>query len=211
MNELIGLLSGEPSPDGRAARSHRSQRSIIEALRELHTEGDLHPTAKKIAERAGVSLRTVWQHFDDLEALLIAAARRDVELVLQLVSPTDTGRPLAERISWLVEQRVLIFERMVPGWRAARLQEPFSEGLRRSRERMVWLGQAELATLFAPELNRLAPVPRRRLLESLLAVTLWPFWDSLRVDLRLAPEQAGATIATMLTASFEVAGLSTAE
>src|SRR5882724_5758839 len=49
-----GQLVSESEPaDGRAARSHRSRRAIVNALRELHAEGDLRPTAPRVAERAG--------------------------------------------------------------------------------------------------------------------------------------------------------------
>jgi AcrR family transcriptional regulator len=64
-------LSGTGRSDGRAVRSARSHRAIVDAMRALHADGDLHPTARRIAERAGVSLRTVWQQFADMEALLV--------------------------------------------------------------------------------------------------------------------------------------------
>src|SRR5450432_1696016 len=76
----------EPA-DGRAARSHRSRRAIVDAMRALHAEGDLRPTAPRVAGRAGVSLRTVWQHFADMETLLLEAGRRDLEILLQIVRP----------------------------------------------------------------------------------------------------------------------------
>src|SRR5206468_10633855 len=93
---------GEPSPewsvDGRAARSARTRRAIVDAMRALHNEGDLRPTAPRIAERAGVSVRTVWQHFDGLETLLVEAGRRDLEIAASLVTPIDPSLPTAERV-----------------------------------------------------------------------------------------------------------------
>jgi hypothetical protein len=62
-----GKPDGDSEPsDGRVARSHRSRRAIVDAMRALHAEGDLRPTAPRVAERAGVSLRTVWQQFADM-------------------------------------------------------------------------------------------------------------------------------------------------
>jgi len=43
---------------------------------DLVTDGSPRPTAKEIAERAGVSLRSVYVHFDDLEDLFCVAAKR---------------------------------------------------------------------------------------------------------------------------------------
>jgi TetR/AcrR family transcriptional regulator, regulator of autoinduction and epiphytic fitness len=83
-----------PELDGRLARSARTRRSIVDALRGLHQEGDLRPTAPRVAERAGVSLRTVWQHFNDLETLLVAAGQRDYEIAMRYVTPIDGSAPL---------------------------------------------------------------------------------------------------------------------
>ena len=42
--------------DGRLARSARTRHAVVDALLDLLGEGDLRPTAARIAERAGVSL-----------------------------------------------------------------------------------------------------------------------------------------------------------
>jgi AcrR family transcriptional regulator len=109
----------EPA-DGRAARSHRTRRAILDAMRALHVEGDLRPTVPRIAARAGVSLRTVWQQFADREALLIEAVRRDREIQRSLVSRIDPDQPLAARVDAFVTQRTRVLEEMTPTWRAAR-------------------------------------------------------------------------------------------
>src|SRR5947209_18265493 len=88
----------ELSSDGRAARSERTRRAIVDAMRALHNEGDLRPTAPRIAERAGVSVRTVWQHFDDLETLLVEAGRRDLEIARSFVAPIEPSLPTAARV-----------------------------------------------------------------------------------------------------------------
>src|SRR5437763_15571571 len=125
-----GQPSESVSGDGRAARSVRTRRAIVDALRALHHEGDLRPTAPRVAERAGVSVRTVWQHFDDLETLFVEAGRRDLEIAMTFVTPIEPGLPLAARIESLVEQRSRMYEEMAPVWRAARLNAPFSPQIR---------------------------------------------------------------------------------
>src|SRR3954449_1707672 len=92
------VVSGDGvTGDGRAARSVRTRRAIVDAMRALHHEGDLRPTAPRIAERAGVSVRTVWQHFDDLETLLVEAGRRDLEIARSFVAPIEPSLPTAAR------------------------------------------------------------------------------------------------------------------
>jgi len=166
--------------DGRLARSARTRRAIVDALRSLHQDGDLLPTAPRVAERAGVSVRTVWQHFDDLEALFVEAGERDFEIAMTFVTPIDPDLPLAQRIEQLIEQRSRLYEEMAPVWRAARLKAPFSPQMRANRDRMVRLGRQQLERLFAAELVA-APSPDA-LLSALELATGWPAWECLRTE-----------------------------
>ena len=174
----------QPEPvDGRLARSERTRLAIVDAMRSLHHDGDLRPTAPRVAERAGVSVRTVWQHFEDLETLLVAAGQRDVEIARSFVAPIDPSLPLADRIALLVDQRARMFEAMAPPWRAARLHEPFSAQIRTNRDVLIQLARLQLAEIFAAEL---ADAPDAQvLLDALLVASSWPAWESLRSDLGL--------------------------
>jgi TetR/AcrR family transcriptional regulator of autoinduction and epiphytic fitness len=207
-SDIAGLLSDVRPADGRMARSHQTRRAIVDAMRALHAEGDLRPTAPRVAARAGVSLRTVWQHFADMEALLLEAGRRDLEVLLQIVRPIAADLPLADRIARLADQRTRVHEQMTPGWRAARIQQPFSPELRRSKRRMTALGRAELEAVFAAELGTLAGEQRRELADALHGISIWAFWDSLRTDVGLTPQQARATVVSLFTALLTQAGFS---
>lgn len=195
----------EPA-DGRAARSHRTRRAILDAMRALHAEGDLRPTVPRIAARAGVSLRTVWQQFADREALLIEAVRRDREIQRSLVSRIDPDQPLAARVDAFVAQRTRVLEEMTPTWRAARVHQPFSDQLQSDRKRRNSGGRAEVEQVFAPELSTLPPEPRERLVDALHAISLWSFWESLRTDLDLSPLGAREILAGTLRALLTQAG-----
>jgi AcrR family transcriptional regulator len=175
-------------------------------MRALHAEGDLRPTALRIAERAGVSLRTVWQQFADREELLAEAVLRDQEILLSLVSKIDPDQPLARRIDSFVRQRTRILEEMTPSWRAARIQQPFSGQLRGNKARMVGRARAELEKVFGPELAKVTGQQRQQLLDTLHAISIWEFWESLRTDLRLSPRQARDLIAAACIALFAEAG-----
>jgi AcrR family transcriptional regulator len=199
------VSDSEPS-DGRAARSQRTRRAILDAMRKLHAEGNLRPTAPRIAERAGVSLRTVWQQFTDMETLLVEAIRRDNEILASLLERIDPDQPLSVRVAQFVGQRARVFEEMTPSWRAARVNAPFSEPLRRNRA--VWLAtiEAELEAVFALELSELAGDRRRQLRDGLNAVSIWAFWESLRTDLGLGPKQATELVTSTCTALLAEAG-----
>jgi TetR/AcrR family transcriptional regulator, regulator of autoinduction and epiphytic fitness len=205
--DIAVLLSDVRPADGRMARSHQTRRAIVDAMRALHAEGDLRPTAPRVAARAGVSLRTVWQHFADMEALLLEAGRRDLEILLQIVSPIGSDLPLAERVGMLADQRARVHEQMTPGWRAARIQQPFSPELRRSKKRMIALARAELEAVFVNELGQLPPDQRQELVDGLQGVSIWAFWESLRTEVGLSPQQSRDTVAGIFLAMFAKAGL----
>jgi AcrR family transcriptional regulator len=199
--------AGDREPaDGRAARSHRSRRAIVNAMRELHAEGDLRPTAPRVAERAGVSLRTVWQQFADMETLLVEASRRDNEIMRSLVTRIDPDQPLAERIALFTGQRARVLEQMSPTWRAARLAEPFSAELTRNKARMLVMARHDLETVFAAELTQLATPRRLQLTAALHAITIWSFWESARTELGLGPGPAADLIRATFTALLAEAG-----
>lgn len=195
----------EPA-DGRAARSHRTRRAIIDAMRALHAEGDLHPTVPRIAERAGVSLRTVWQQFADRESLLVEAVRRDREILRGLVTRIEPDQPLAARVESFVAQRARVLEEMTPTWRAARIHEPFSDQLRHDRRRKTAGGRAELELVFAPELAQLPGQQRDELVDALHAISIWAFWETLRTDLGLSPLRAQQLLSRTFSALLIQAG-----
>jgi TetR/AcrR family transcriptional regulator of autoinduction and epiphytic fitness len=193
------MADGLAAPvDGRLARSARTRRAIVDALRSLHVDGDLRPTAPRVAERAGVSVRTVWQHFQDLETLFVEAGRRDLEIARGFVVALDPRLPLDRRINDLAAQRARMFEHMAPVWRAARLQEPFSPQLQHTRERLFELGRMQLEGAFGPELAGQTEPNRACLLSAAQAATSWATWDSMRTDLHLDVQEATSTVTMLL-------------
>lgn len=175
-------------------------------MRALHAEGDLRPTAPRVAERAGVSLRTVWQQFADMETVLVEAIRRDQEVLRSLTERIEPDQPLASRIAQFTGQRARILEHMTPTWRAARLAEPFSAQLQQNKTLMLAKSRAELEAVFAPELATRDGQQRQQLLHRLQAVSIWSFWESLRTELGLTPDQARAAFEESFSALLTAAG-----
>jgi AcrR family transcriptional regulator len=64
------------SEDGRVARRLDNRARILDALFMLIRSGNVHPTLKQIADNAGVTSRTLLNHFPDMGALVFAAATR---------------------------------------------------------------------------------------------------------------------------------------
>jgi AcrR family transcriptional regulator len=165
--------------DGRTLRSLRTREAIVDATIGLLEEGDLRPTAPRVAERAGVSVRSVFQHFDDLETLHASVAERLVDRVAVLVLPVEPELPLAERLDRFVHQRALLLEAVTPIRRAADVHGPFSKEITaRLRAGQAFL-RAELERTFEPELAAAEPA-RDDVLDSLDTVLSWATWEGLR-------------------------------
>jgi AcrR family transcriptional regulator len=62
--------------DGRVARRLENRSRILDALFALIRSGRPHPTLREIAAKAGVTSRTLLNHFPDVGSLLLAAAAR---------------------------------------------------------------------------------------------------------------------------------------
>ncbi|HLK10262.1 MAG TPA: TetR family transcriptional regulator [Candidatus Binatia bacterium] len=189
--------------DGRRARSARARDAIVDALLDLMQEGDVRPTASRIAERAGVSLRTVFQHFRDLEGLLAAAADRQTTRLLALAREVPAAGPLAARLDAFVRGRTRLLDALAPVRRGAVLAEPFSREIARRLRGARARGRAEIARVFAPELAACPPAERRERLAALAALGEWPLWESLRRHEGLSAAQARRVVARLLRALLE--------
>lgn len=169
-----------PLTDGRAARSQRTRLAIIDALLQLLEGGDLRPTTQRIASAAGVSTRSIFLHFADVDKLFTEAVDRFAERTFSDLHPVDPAAPLPERIRAFAQRRARLCESMAPAARAAQLQEPFSKGLSQRLRLLRRRLREGIERTFARELEGRELEERRELLEALTAAASWSNWDSLR-------------------------------
>ncbi|MEV7327685.1 TetR/AcrR family transcriptional regulator [Micromonospora sp. NPDC093244] len=180
--------------DGRTARAERTRAAIVEAHLALISEGDLRPTGERIAERAGISLRTLWTNFKDMETLFEASGAEVLRQQDSAYRPIPPGLPLAKRVDAYCRQRARLLQLIAPSARAAQMREPFSEQLRRNRLKHVDRVREEVEHLFAAELAR-AGRGREQLLNALMAASMWSTWSMLRDGLGLGVDAARAVMA----------------
>lgn len=184
--------------DGRSARAERNRAAVVAAFVDLVTAGDPAPPVAAVAARAGVSERSVFRYFADLESLLDTAAdlvwKRDAALVSRL----DTALALPERVAEFCEQRARLFEAMAPTRRAAdRVAHNSVVVAARQTEAHKAL-RRHAAETFRAELA--ACTDRRESLDALVAATSWETWDLLRRRQRLSARRAEATVRRMVLA-----------
>jgi TetR/AcrR family transcriptional regulator, regulator of autoinduction and epiphytic fitness len=179
---------------GHTPRSQRTREAVVDALLALIREGDPKPGARQVADRAGVSTRTVFAHFATLEDLYRASVERATAMVLSLLTPIDPGLPLAERIDSLCAQRAQVNEEIGPIRRAAALQAPFSPALAEAQAYGRRASYEQLDRVFAAELGRLDRRARRRRRAAADAALSGDTWDLLRTTHGLSPDEARAAV-----------------
>lgn len=141
--------------DGRRLRREQNREAVLDALSELFAEGQYTPTSRQIADRAGLSLRSLVRYFDDFDDLVGSAIARQERQARPLMELTVTaGAPTAEKVRAVVDSRVRLWETIGAAARAGRVcahrQPVVADGIARSRRHF----RRQLSQLFAPELER---------------------------------------------------------
>lgn len=176
--------------DGRRLRSARTKQRIIEAYLDLLRESPQVPTAAQIAERAGYSVRSVFERFADLLTLSLAAADHAfVQGMTQAVARhVDADRQT--RLRSHVETRSEVCERWLPLWRTLLHHQNESDLLKVRIEYMREAFVARLQLMYRPELAALAEPECKQLVVALEALIDFESWGRMRERHGLSVEAA---------------------
>ena len=186
--------------DGRTVRAERTRQALVESLLGLLDEGNLTPTAAQIAARAGVSERSVFQHFPDREALFEAVAREQYGRVVPTLVPIDASLPFDERVEQFAEQRSRLYELVGGVRRAALLIEHESKAVAGWLTTARRAKAAEVERVFLRELDAMPPDEREPVRAALVALCSWSAWDAWRTQQRLSVARARAAMQAGVTA-----------
>jgi TetR/AcrR family transcriptional regulator, regulator of autoinduction and epiphytic fitness len=165
--------------DGRVTRGERNREAIVDALLTCYEAGALRPSVPEVAAEAGVSVRSVHNHFADAEALRAEVARRQVERFAPLIGPAAT-------VEEFVDQRAAVYEAITPVRRAALIAIHDSPTIGRSLARAE-RGLRRHAALTFPGLSPEA-------LDALDLVSSWDAWNRLRAAQGCEVERARAVV-----------------
>ena len=180
--------------DGRHQRREANRRAVLDALAALHVEGHYEPSTNEIAERAGLSPRSLFRYFDDVDDLHHAAIEQQLVAARPLLEvkagPDDT---LDVRITELVAARARLFEATAPAARATRAcahRAPVvAAQLRDGRSYL----RHQVDRFLGPDLDP-------SLLPAADALLSFETWELLRHDRRLSRARTVAALEASLTA-----------
>ena len=193
--------------DGRNRRAAETRRKIIAAAKAMIAETSTAPTVVAVAKRADVSVRSVFQHFGDVESLFVTVVD-SVRGDLVVPPPTPSSRPLAVRIASVVENLAQIFDKIVPLRVAAGQFVNHPALIERGLASERGLRDATFE-VFAPEFARLGEQAREQLADAIGAALSLDAWVVLRRRDGLSFERATAvwrmTLTALLAHEFAVA------
>ncbi len=191
--------------DGRRLRREQNREAVLDALLELFRAGNYQPSSNVIAERAGLSPRSLFRYFDDIDDLNHAAIDRQLAAARPLLDiGVDPAAALGDRIDRLVDARTRLFETIAPAARAARVCAPSHPVVAAQlHEGRSYLRQ-QLARLFASELGN-----EGILLPALDALCSFESFELLRHDQRLSRATTKSALIAALHALLADASRST--
>ena len=172
--------SGETPLGIRAQRKRATRDELLQAARELFDQrGYDNVTVAEIAGAAGVSVKTLFQHFRSKEDLLLAELDQTHERLLNALRERETGgSPVDALVAWMSSELESSPPDGMELWERTVGNSPAVAALRR---RLYEQWELAIARLLADEANEARPTPRTRLLAAeLVAIVRVTSSDAVR-------------------------------
>jgi AcrR family transcriptional regulator len=179
--------------DGRTRRGEENRRKIVEALLNLTRAGEMRPNAATVAQHAGVGVRTVFRHFDEMDTLYNEIARQTAARIMPIVHSAYTATTWRARLDELVTRRIHIFEEIMPLKAAGDIYRFRSPFLTAEYERHLTLERDTLDEVLPARIKK-----DKALREGLQMALSFHSWRQLRHDQKLGVEEAGETLRALL-------------
>ncbi len=191
----------EPELDGRRLRSRRNRERIVNAMMELVRAGDLTPSAESVAEKAGVGLRSVFRHFEDMESLyreMGVAIREEVHPLISISEDTENWRGNLEQ---LIGQKTRAFEQVMMFFIAGRTLLHKSPTVRADHDKGVEMERKALRRLLPAVICR-----DRDLFDAIELACSFDTWVRLRQDQGLSVRRSRDVVLRLVGALLDGPG-----
>lgn len=188
--------------DGRSLRRERNRQDIVDALLGLIENGETEISAALIASKAGLSERSIFRYFDDVNDLYrsVCDLAFSKEIEYALIDDAGVGS-LDTKIENFVNQRVRIYtmnEKIAPAARSFAFKNPVIKN-------QLVLGRKLLRTQitkhFAEELSAFDKQQQQVAVAIIDSLTTFEYYDMMRSDQKMSVQ----TIKSVLTESIRKA------
>jgi AcrR family transcriptional regulator len=196
----------QPQSPARGDRVARTREAIVASALALAVAGQVAPIVRDIAKMAGVSARTVFQHFADTAELYVAVLGRVMAAALGEVPDLNLAWGLDERLATIINQCSQRAERLLPMWTFVETLQQRSTEASTMVVQMYTANREQLGVWFERELAALPADARERTLNALALALAPESWVVLRQRLGLSVEQARDELGFVSRALFNGAG-----
>jgi AcrR family transcriptional regulator len=179
--------------DGRRKRSEDSRARIVAAMLELVQAGEMAPGAEQVAAHAGVGLRTVFRHFNDMDSLYREMSLAIEAEIMEVAAKPLKGETWREKLSDMIARRSGAFEKMAPYQRAAAVHRHRSPYLAAGHDRFTATCRAYLTAILPKDI-----VSQPSLMEGLDLMLSFETWSRLRGEQSLPARRARAVVEDMV-------------
>lgn len=191
----------EVKTDGRRERAADSRRRILEATLELIREGKPSPTAETISARAGVSLRTLFRHFEEMENLHIEIAALVMKDLRPILSRPMENKPWPYAFYEAIERRAEFYEALMPFNTSLQVFRHRSAALAKQHQRISTSSRELLEANFPREITQ-----DQGLMQALELILSIETWQRLREQQKLGMGEASNLVCRMAKAVLADAG-----
>ena len=182
--------------DGRRLRRQQNREAVLDAVVALFQRGRYSPTASEIADGAGISERSLFRYFDDVDDLVRAAITRQLARIAPFRPlPCSPDGATPAKIRAVVASRVRMYDEVGATARAGRLVA------HRHPVIAAQLGQVrrdfreQRRDVFGPEL-----APRAALLPAIDALCSFETYDLMRAGHGMSRAKVVAALVAALEA-----------
>lgn len=179
--------------DGRRERSRSSRSKIVAALLDLVGKGEVAPSAARVAEVAGVGLRSVFRHFDDMDGLYSEMGEVIEAQVMPIILQPPTGATWQAKLFDIADRRAMVFETILPYRISANLKRFQSPYLMQDYRRMLRL-ESDTIGSYLPAMVKADVVGAH----GLNVILSFQTWRLLRHDQELPVDDAKAVVRRLL-------------
>ena len=180
----------EVAIDGRSARRERNRREIVDALLEMIREGAIDASAAEVAARAGLSERSLFRYFDDVndlysEVCAVQFSRIQPRAVIAGFAHGTTK----EKVAAFVDQRVALHRAIDRVGVAARAHAHRNPVIAKQLLEARVLLRTQIEKHFAAELTKLDGPNRRAAVATIDLCTTYESIEMLLAEHRLSYPQ----------------------
>lgn len=189
MSETEDPIADNERTDGRRQRSQRSRQKIVAAMLRLVRGGEMRPSAAQVADESGVSLRTVFRHFEEMDSLfreMTAIIEQEIKPILLRPITSTTWR---DQVDELIGKRIDVYERIMPLKVSGAVRRFQSDYLKEDYDMFLSLEREGLRQVLPKSVQK-----DQTLHAALEMVISFEAWRSMRQDRGLGRKQAEAAL-----------------